>query len=155
MSLSLGWGLRGRHAHCDRHPSLSGISFSSSDERSGEAKKIASKGKLRFGGACIELLQDQAGTSSRHWRSVVRGYWRSLYKRSQPRLPLSTAASCRPAQRRPSCCSRTMLTIEVSRKFLLGSVTAVTGLCGFFGAFIFYPTNIPRARCGQIDISWQ
>jgi hypothetical protein len=29
----------------------------------------------------------------------VRGYWRSLHKRDQLRLPLSTAASCLPALR--------------------------------------------------------
>jgi len=36
----------------------------------------------------------KTGTSSRYWRSVVRGYWRSLIERSELRLPLSTAASC-------------------------------------------------------------
>jgi hypothetical protein len=44
-------------------------------------KKIASEGNLRLGGACRSIRHKiKTGTSSRHWRSVVSGYWRSLYK---------------------------------------------------------------------------
>lgn len=42
----------------------------------------------------------KVGASSLHWRSVARSYWQSLHKRGELRLPLSTAASCLPAQER-------------------------------------------------------
>jgi len=47
-------------------------------------KEIASEGSLRFGGACECTRQGNTlGTSSRHWRSVARGYWWSLHKTKQ------------------------------------------------------------------------
>jgi hypothetical protein len=51
----------------------------------------------------VSLISCAAGTSNRRWRSVARGYWRSLHKRSKLRLPLSTAASCPLAQRDSAC----------------------------------------------------
>jgi hypothetical protein len=41
------------------------------------AKKIRPRRKASLRRRLYGLSQDQAGTSSRHWRSVVRGYWRS------------------------------------------------------------------------------
>jgi hypothetical protein len=75
----------------------------------------------------------KVGASSRHWRSVARDYWRSLHKRGELRLPLSTAASCRPALREVFLtASRTMLTTGVSRNLRSHSVTAVTRVWTIF-----------------------
>jgi hypothetical protein len=69
------------------------------------------------------------GASGRHWRSVARDHWRSLHKRGELRLPLSTAASCLPAQERLfTAAPRTMSTTGVSLKLESYSVTAVTGV---------------------------
>jgi hypothetical protein len=64
----------------------------------------------------------------------VCGYWRSLYERSKPRLPLSTAASCLQAQESLLTCPRTMLTTGVSPILKGCTVTAVTIVCGNLGA---------------------
>jgi len=70
------------------------------------------------------------GASGQHWRSVVRDHWRSLHKRGELRLPLSTAASCLPAQERLfTAAPRTLSTNEVSSIRRTDSVTAVTLLC--------------------------
>src|SRR5581483_4172808 len=91
-------------------------------------KKFASEGILRFGGACIRQ-DSKLGASSRHWRSVARDYWRSLHKRGELRLPLSTAASCLPAPERLfTAAPRTMSTSGVSPMLASDSVMAVTGV---------------------------
>jgi hypothetical protein len=55
--------------------------------------KITSEGNRRFGGACRSLTHKiMTGASSRRWRSVACGHWRSLYS---TKLAAASPVHCR------------------------------------------------------------
>ncbi len=61
---------------------LANLLFGGSGRCDGIAGRKKSPPKDHFSSEALAFHKRIAGTSSRHWRSVVRGYWRSLYKRS-------------------------------------------------------------------------
>jgi len=96
--------------------------------------KIAPEGSRLFGGACF-LHKIKTGTSSRRWRSVARGYWRSLHK---TKLAAASPFHCclvSPGSKKAFVRAfRTMLTNGVSPMRETRSVTAITRVCNSRGS---------------------